>query len=380
MFDHYGIRWSYEPAQLNGWWPDFRLKVGDQPLGVLVEAKPYLQADLFDVAKIEAAIAGTQYEGRDVLLLGDEPLGRDGYLQLGWCLRSGRIAEAYLAHHAGRAIPTCEGVDYLRRVGTDAPGDVEDEALAWDQLVLGEDAWKEWIETQNQTQMLPPWRAFVDNLTERIAALEALEPACVRQDVISLQLILKEALGDIAALKEQDESSSTKRKPVGKTESANGSPALLAWSDLPLDWNPIADPAQLVCPNCEKVHQAGDRIASVRSRRAVYCETCGTTIESALRAGTLVKSDLALGTKVLICRVERGVGQKDLAAHFGYTSQDWSAIERGLVPAPEWVKLVLSGWFQTGSLPAEEEIPERYRLSRARLLAEPIAKGPVEEE
>jgi hypothetical protein len=71
FFDLCGWRWQYEPIDLAGWIPDFVL-LSDVQKPVLVECKPLIGT--FEPGetgeKMEAACRGTEWEGRELLLVG----------------------------------------------------------------------------------------------------------------------------------------------------------------------------------------------------------------------------------------------------------------------------------------------------------------------
>lgn len=74
FFDLLGWKWEYEPVDLAGWIPDFRIQASS-PL--LVEVKPldWLSEESAEVqeetqAKIMKAISGTHLQGQSVLLVG----------------------------------------------------------------------------------------------------------------------------------------------------------------------------------------------------------------------------------------------------------------------------------------------------------------------
>lgn len=79
-FDRCGIPWEYEPAQLDGWTPDFRLVLDG--VGVYAEVKPVTEFPM-DVAERIVNASGRE----DVLILGQGP-------NCSWQYRSDKWSQA----------------------------------------------------------------------------------------------------------------------------------------------------------------------------------------------------------------------------------------------------------------------------------------------
>lgn len=75
FFDLLGWKYEYEPFDLPGWIPDFILCGKHEE--ILVEIKPFLRLDQFDTGKIISALKGTDWWGKEILLLGAS-LGEPG--------------------------------------------------------------------------------------------------------------------------------------------------------------------------------------------------------------------------------------------------------------------------------------------------------------
>lgn len=67
MFDLLVWKYEYEPYDLNGWIPDFCILEHSE---ILVEVKPNSRLEELDIEKLGRAIAGTEKEGREILLFG----------------------------------------------------------------------------------------------------------------------------------------------------------------------------------------------------------------------------------------------------------------------------------------------------------------------
>lgn len=83
FFDLCGWKWDYEPFDLDGWAPDFRLRTDAGP--VLVEVKPS-EIDLLTIDELAAVYQKALVHAFDknVLLLGASPLDHTVGLAVGW--------------------------------------------------------------------------------------------------------------------------------------------------------------------------------------------------------------------------------------------------------------------------------------------------------
>jgi hypothetical protein len=67
FFDLISWKYEYEPYDLKGWIPDFCIYGTKE---ILVEVKPNSRLEEYDTKKIIQAMAGTEKEGKEILLLG----------------------------------------------------------------------------------------------------------------------------------------------------------------------------------------------------------------------------------------------------------------------------------------------------------------------
>ena len=123
FFELVGWHYEYEPFDLNGWIPDFVLFGYEE---ILVEVKPYSKLEQFDTEKIENAIAGTEKESLEVLLLGMSIWLDDKYLpRVGWLLEHDWSHEwaSALFHELG-GLGFCHGTgSYKNRITGKYDGD-----------------------------------------------------------------------------------------------------------------------------------------------------------------------------------------------------------------------------------------------------------------
>ena len=85
FFDLIGWKWEYEPFDLDGWIPDFKI-YKDKSRWLLVEIKPITSLDGME-DQINKMMGAT--EGREVLLLGSTPLiGEEAENHFGWFITS----------------------------------------------------------------------------------------------------------------------------------------------------------------------------------------------------------------------------------------------------------------------------------------------------
>ena len=115
FFDLCGWVWEYEPFDLDGWIPDFKIEGDDGSL--LVEIKPISEFDSAVGKKIESACLASEYEG-EMLLLGLAP---------------DVIADPY---HSDWACGTSFGW-LAERMPTGARPDADDWEWGWDEACVG---------------------------------------------------------------------------------------------------------------------------------------------------------------------------------------------------------------------------------------------------
>ena len=134
-FDLLGLKWSYEPADLDGYIPDFDLLFGKRPL--LVEIKP--SGEDFEFAKSKIECSGWDGDAA-ILVTGDQKIVgvmTDGH---GW---DDCVVAACMA--CGRTTMIQECGDWsCRNCGASSRS-----------LWFAYDIRKEWCEAQNRTQ----WKA-----------------------------------------------------------------------------------------------------------------------------------------------------------------------------------------------------------------------------
>jgi transposase len=88
-FDIYRWQWTYEPFDLDGWFPDFLLKSEDSERpDVLVEVKPLTSFCEETAQKIQEALEKTDNHHVPALLVGTEPFWSEEWEQIcvGWLL------------------------------------------------------------------------------------------------------------------------------------------------------------------------------------------------------------------------------------------------------------------------------------------------------
>jgi hypothetical protein len=88
-FDIYRWQWTYEPFDLDGWFPDFLLKSEDpERPGVFVEVKPLTSFCEETAQKIQEALEKTDNRHVPALLVGTEPFWSEEWEQIcvGWLL------------------------------------------------------------------------------------------------------------------------------------------------------------------------------------------------------------------------------------------------------------------------------------------------------
>lgn len=56
FFDICGVKWEYEPIDLDGWVPDFLIQGGNHSVGTLVEIKPVKRLDELDSAYVSKVL------------------------------------------------------------------------------------------------------------------------------------------------------------------------------------------------------------------------------------------------------------------------------------------------------------------------------------
>lgn len=71
FFDLIGMEWEYEPFDMDGWLPDFRLFQSGHKGEILVEVKPWFFRDKKELEELKKKIRGA-YHG-EVLVLGNSP-------------------------------------------------------------------------------------------------------------------------------------------------------------------------------------------------------------------------------------------------------------------------------------------------------------------
>lgn len=85
FFDQLGWEWSYEPFDLNGWIPDFQIRIVGRAQPTLVEVKP---AEAFPYEAAQKIHRADPTFKHDVLLVGlsPRPSGPDGgeFCDIGW--------------------------------------------------------------------------------------------------------------------------------------------------------------------------------------------------------------------------------------------------------------------------------------------------------
>lgn len=136
MFDQLGWRWNYEPYDLSGWTPRFRLESR-----VLVEVKPFTTLEEFteEIEKIERAMKASNAYG-SVLLLGTEifgaPIESNENHVLGWIFV--RCAE-------GELIDGDSYTDRARLYEVDGLFDFSEDEMGWgSKLGLISDKYRKW--------------------------------------------------------------------------------------------------------------------------------------------------------------------------------------------------------------------------------------------
>lgn len=174
FFDLMGWKWSYEPADLDGWIPDFVLHVDwawraepdddeydfHRVEHVYVEVKPvWKQCELAAQSAFQDMRRNRIHHG---LLLGNEPQGQI----IGWFADGDKLVAGYIGDRANRDCPRLETFDLAK--GDSDWGDalchswwcdpVNDESRHVDEPPASEQLAALWVQAKNEVQWRKPRR------------------------------------------------------------------------------------------------------------------------------------------------------------------------------------------------------------------------------